>query len=360
MNKVSIISFTKTNNMNNIFDKNLKINRDNILEPFINLKKIFFEKGIEINTDDITDIRNSSSSIFLRLDLLRILKCVFYKKKSIYIQFEPPVISPLHSKKNMRKIQGLFDIILTWNDDLVDNKKFFKFYFPMPENVNPNDLVPFSEKKLLTNISGNKLIKRKNELYSKRIEAIRYFEASDSEFEFYGTGWSKENYSSYKGEIDSKLEVLKKYKFSLCYENESEMNGLISEKIFDCFYAKTVPIFWGAKNIEDYIPKKCYIDFREFESYEELEKYISEMSIQEYGTRIDSIRKYLNSSNFGKHSSDYFAETIYNALNGIEGNKSLIKAVYSLLYYSIFISIEKVILLLKKLLRIFVKVSSVK
>ena len=40
--------------------------------------------------------------------------------------------------------------------------------------------------------------------------------------------------------------------------------GYISEKIFDCFFAGTVPLYLGAPDIEDYIPADTFIDLRQF------------------------------------------------------------------------------------------------
>lgn len=317
---VSVIPFYKQWGNNKLFDRNF--GRDNALEPYIKLKEYLFNKGYEINTEDINKVDESYQTIFLRLDIKKIFKTILCKKKSIYIQFEPPVIMPIHSIENMRKIGGLFDVILTWNDDLVDNIKFFKFYFPMPNQSNKIEYIPFRQKKMLTNISGYKLSKRKNELYSKRIEAIRYFEKNaKDDFEFYGVGWNSNDYPSYKGKVENKLDILKNYKFSLCYENECGLNGLISEKIFDCFYARTIPIFWGAENIDEYIPKKCYIDKREYSSYEELHNYLINMTEEEYNERINEIEIYLKSESFKKHSPEYFAETVYKNIKNCELRK---------------------------------------
>jgi hypothetical protein len=63
---------------------------------------------------------------------------------------------------------------------------------------------------------------------------------------------------------------LEKYKFSICYENARDTPGYITEKIFDCFFAGCVPIYWGANNITDHIPKECFIDKRDFEDYKVL------------------------------------------------------------------------------------------
>ena len=39
--------------------------------------------------------------------------------------------------------------------------------------------------------------------------------------------------------------------FSICIENSNQKN-LFTEKLIDCFITKTVPIFWGCKNIGDF------------------------------------------------------------------------------------------------------------
>lgn len=316
MKKISVIPFYNSMNQNKIFSKEAIYNF-----PYV-LKNFFLKYNYELNTYELVD--KPEIYIFFGLSTKEIIKSFIYKKKSIYIQFEPPVVMPIHSIGNMRKLGNLFDVVLTWNDDLVDNKKFFKFHFPMPKQSEEIEKVSFNNKKLLTNISGYKLSKRKNELYSKRIEAIRYFEKNaKNDFEFYGMGWSKEENPSYIGKVDSKIDVLKNYKFSLCYENEEGLNGLISEKIFDCFYARTIPIFWGAENIDKYVPSECYIDKREFDTYEDLHKYLINMTEEEYNNRIDSIEEYLKSQEFAKHSSEYFAETVYENLKESKFNRNI-------------------------------------
>ena len=44
----------------------------------------------------------------------------------------------------------------------------------------------------------------------------------------------------------------------------SDTPGYMTEKIWDSFKAKTVPVYWGASNIEEYVPKNCFIDYRDF------------------------------------------------------------------------------------------------
>ena len=38
----------------------------------------------------------------------------------------------------------------------------------------------------------------------------------------------------------------------------------MTERMFNCFKAKTIPIYIGCYNIEEHVPKDLFIDFREF------------------------------------------------------------------------------------------------
>ncbi len=55
------------------------------------------------------------------------------------------------------------------------------------------------------------------------------------------------------------LNVFNKYKFILCFEN-SYADGYITEKIFNCFFAKTIPIYKGDPNVKNYFMPTSFID----------------------------------------------------------------------------------------------------
>jgi hypothetical protein len=55
------------------------------------------------------------------------------------------------------------------------------------------------------------------------------------------------------------ITIFNKYKFILCIEN-SIGEGYITEKIFNCFFAKSIPIFIGTNDINLFINKKSFID----------------------------------------------------------------------------------------------------
>jgi hypothetical protein len=146
-----------------------------------------------------------------------------------------------------------FKRVYTWNDDLVDNKKFFKFYYPALQPMQ-TDLPSFESRKLLTQTVG----------------------AHD---------------------------LLKQYKFAVCYEDMHDVKGYVTEKIFNCFAAGTIPIYWGASNITDYIPKECFIDRRDFKDFEAVMDYIQGADAQAY---INNIKAFLESDQAKLFSKELF------------------------------------------------------
>ena len=303
------------------------INRDNCMYPFWLLKQEFLKNGYDLSTQDINSIENSQ--IIIYNEMPAIMPKENDKNKSYLLIFESELIRPDNWDLEKHKY---FNKIFTWNDDIVDYKKYYKINFAqnIPKTIN-KDL--FKKEKLFVLIAGNKRSTHSLELYSKRLEAIRWFEINHpKDFDFYGIGWDKykiknryinfffqklglsklfrPNFTNYKGMVRSKKEVLEKYRFSICYENARDIRGYITEKIFDCFFAGCVPIYWGASNITKYIPKECFVDKRNFDSYEELFAYIKNIDNQEYKRYLDSIEEFLSGEKSCQFSSDFFVKTI--------------------------------------------------
>jgi hypothetical protein len=172
---------------------------------------------------------------------------------------------------------------------------------------------PFEKKKFCTMIARKLKSGHPNELYSERVKAIVFFEGK--EFDLYGTGWSRKKYKNYRGAVDDKMAVLKEYKFSICYENTRDLKGYISEKIFDCFAAGVVPVYWGASNVTDYIPAECFIDRRKFKDNGELYAFLKAMKKEEYEKYILSAEAFLKSEKAQVFTGKYFAETFMQIVN---------------------------------------------
>lgn len=319
---------------NIIFDlTNKDINRDNYAYSHYFLKVSAKQKGIDISTLDINT--REQSDLVIYHDILNENSFSSFSAKKWLILFESEVISPKNWDRNKHVF---FDKIFTWDDRLVDDEKYFKINFAhkFPENRDLYRKVSdeFSNKKLCTLIAGNKKVNHSLELYSERDKAIRWFESNAiNDFDLYGVGWGLsiprnkyirfltsrcerikkifcDPYPSYKGRVESKIDVLRQYKFAICYENAQMIPGYITEKIFDCFFAGCVPVYWGAPNITDHIPENCFIDRRNFNTHEELYFYIKNMDEGEYVEIQKNIENYI----FSEKSDPYRAETFANTL----------------------------------------------
>jgi len=298
-----------------------KNNRDGYTYRWFALLEKFRNKNILLNTFQSCDETK-------QFDILienGIQGCSHNKKYLLII--ESPHVRPQDWNKNKHKE---YQKVFCWDDELVDDKKYLKlnYAFDIPKTI-PKQ---FDGKKLCCTIAGNKSANHPDELYTKRVEFIRWFEKYyPNEFDLYGTSWDqyrfghsflgkvlnkikplrkKNLFPSYKGMVDSKFETMKNYKFSICYENIKDQSGYITEKIFDSFFAGCVPIYWGAKNITEHIPKECFIDKREFDSFEEIYQFLKNMDEKTYMSYLEAIEEFLNSSKADPFRAERFADTI--------------------------------------------------
>lgn len=300
-----------------LFLKNRIFEIDNGNNIFFNFKKRLQKYNIDINTIDIEKEGLIHRYVYCdipypwEIDYWR--KIIQNKEKNILFCFESPLINPFN---HLRFLGKYFRRIYTWNDNLVDNKKYFKLHIPQLNScINTKELA-YNKKSFLVMVNANKtapsLFKLispfKKDLYIERIKAIEFFENKD--LYLYGKGWNNEKrwnlkekifgfkkFSSYRGEIDNKIQLISKFKFSLCFENCSAP-GYVTEKIIDCLKARSIPIYWGAPNILDYIAKDCFIDFRKFQSYEELFNYLVNIDEKKYNIYTSNIENLLSNKKF--------------------------------------------------------------
>ena len=71
------------------------------------------------------------------------------------------------------------------------------------------------------------------------------------------------------------------------------MAGYVTEKIFDCLYARTVPVYLGAPDIDALIPSEVYVDMRQFDSYETMYEHIAGMSADAWQRKREAGRTFL-------------------------------------------------------------------
>ena len=298
---------------------------DNFLYGLYLLKERFKHCNIDLSTQDIN---SPSESKFIIYNEMPRTRDILPNKDNYLLISESEVIRPDNWNINNHKY---FKKIFTWNDNFVDNKRYFKINFSskIPTNLN----FDLSKKnKFCAMIAGHKFKSHPLELYTERLKAIRWFEQNHPEdFDLYGIGWDryyfkgtfaklnrlklltkllKPEYPSYRGAVEAKKPVLQKYKFAICYENARDIPGYITEKIFDCFFAGCVPVYWGAPNVTEHIPTDTFIDKRNFKTYNELYSYLKNMPNKEYLEYLDAIKNFVQSDKIYPFSAEYFAERI--------------------------------------------------
>ena len=115
--------------------------------------------------------------------------------------------------------------------------------------------------------------------------------------------------TTYRGVVADKAATLAGYTFSLCFEN-SILEGWVTEKIFDCFYSGTIPIYLGAPDIHDWVPPDCFVDARTFSGYDELRSYLRGLSPAAIEAYREAARDFVRSDRYRPFTKDAFADLI--------------------------------------------------
>lgn len=288
---------------------------DPINLPYLKLKQNFKNLGHScIIAKNLEQLQEADNIVFFNVQphiLQQVIRSYPRTNKILYI-WEPPVIDPAGFDKSYHKY---FSRILTWDDSIVDNDKYHKFFYTCDFKMVDNP-VPFEKRKFCTLISSDRGSGHKSELYTERKNTIEYFEKFHPEdFEFYGRLWPKDKYRTYRGEVSDKVDHLKNYKFSICYENMKDIKGYISEKIFDCFLAGCVPVYWGADNIEQFIPANCFVDRRKFKTNEELYSHLSSIDKSQFEQYLENMKVFFKSEKGYNFSMDNFTQILLRACN---------------------------------------------
>jgi hypothetical protein len=284
----------------------LVANRDGVLLPFSRLRATLDEQGLGLETADrlFAPSEVPAPADYYSLGITENFKQLVQTQRArlrAFVIYEPPVVAP-HLYRLLPELTRHFEHVYVHNvhgDGYslagVDQTRLRKLYFPQPfADVLEAHWGRRDRLNKLVVINGNKRPKSKaKELYSKRIEGVAQL-ARRGAVDLYGHGWGQAllkvgrfRYVLYppaflhrktlasvnRGPCGSKYETLSRYKFCLCFEN-MEMDGYITEKLIDCLYAGTVPVYWGAPDITDHVPAECFIDFRQFRSYDDLWAYL--------------------------------------------------------------------------------------
>lgn len=178
------------------------------------------------------------------------------------------------------------------------------------------------KKTYVSYIKATNSLFRFEDLYEKRIKAILHF-SNVKGFALFGTLWNEENGLNRKYfeavkkldpvKIDDKHATLAKYKFNLCFEN-CVFPGYVTEKIFDCLLAGTIPVYFGAPDVEKYLPNGCFLNYQDYNSFSTLQKALEGMTAEKANSYLESGKQFLQSNEFNKFTITHFAKLINDIL----------------------------------------------
>ena len=270
---------------------------------------------------------------------LQKLKKSGYRGGLFLIVFESELIIPDNWSPEVR---SRYSKVFSWEDPgkNEDSPDLIPYFWPNPFELKETPL-PFAEKnKLCVLMASNKWKRRPKELYTERFRAILWYMKNHPEdFDLYGYDWNIsagkkivehirnairrlkgtqirpiDVSSVYRGNTPIKKDVLRNYKYCICYENAENIPGYVTEKIFDCFIAGVVPVYLGWDGIVDYVPPETMIDRKKFNSYEELHEFLVSIDEREYQEYIDAIKKFLSSEDAIKFDVNTFADVLIEGM----------------------------------------------
>lgn len=323
---------------------------DRLQAPWAHVRDYFQSRGIPVQTAEYLPAPGSTKNIYVSVGMPEGYRKLAHREDvvlSAFFALECPVVEP-RIYAALPEVQQHFRRLFSWSDSHslehftrapLDLKRFF---WPQSFDAVHEEIWSNTNRQFLVMINSNKLPRVFwNELYTERMRAVEFFSRT-GDIDLYGMGWNdpparvgstwtpytfKRIYRAaqrvwdrihpdpllaaarrvYRGRAGSKSRTLGNYRFALCYEN-SVIKGWITEKIFDCFFAGAVPVYWGAPDIAEYVPPECFIDRRKFADHRELRDYLHSLSDREVQAYRAHARKFIESESFHRFSKNAFLD----------------------------------------------------
>ena len=320
-----------------------------IARCFMTLREHLTARGVSVHTADRLPAEiGPDPKVYVSFGMLRDYRRVA-ERGDVTLSAIIITESPINDSAFYRRVgeaQTYFKRIFSCSDDPALERFFGSrldtqpFRWPTNQHGIHESLWDRADRDFMVMINMNKLPRVDwNELFTERMRAVEYF-AQYGEVDLYGVGWDRPSMrvgstwlpgtvrrvqdqlrviwdrvqpdprlviarKVYKGQLDTKFETLASYNFALCFEN-TLLKGWVTEKIFECFFFGTIPIYLGATDIEDLVPPECYVDMRRFPSYDELRSYLKSLGEEDIRRYKQNARNFLDSPRFRPFSEDVF------------------------------------------------------
>ena len=324
-----------------------------VLAPYLYLQEWMRERGVTVRTADALDRGEAlgEHNIYVSMGMRRRYPSLVGRDDvtlSAFLALEAPIVEPklyLALDDASRAFRRMLSFSTTDALRPFLSARVAVEQFQIPQSfdaVHEEIWAARGGRKMVTIINANKLPRIDTyELYRERLRAIEFFERH-GEIDLYGTGWDGPPFRmgetwipgtvrraqrrltaawqrlrppallpaagrAWRGVADDKATTLGRYRFAICFEN-MELEGYITEKLFDCLYSGTVPVYLGAPDIERWVPGECFIDMRRFSGYEDLREFMHSLGPAEVEAYREAGRAFIGSDRFRPFSRLAFAE----------------------------------------------------
>lgn len=197
---------------------------------------------INCTHSDNSLLRENEMNILLSTENIGLPERTWYIFRNTFGRINPMVDLYIHN-----------DVSNKSNDIIPTVYKRIEYFQSIERQIlnSPSLCTPFSEKLFCLFVSknklnGNKLIILNNLSKLGKIDVISMYDHILQD---------KTCYNSLE-----MLEIFNKYKFIISFEN-SHTDGYITEKIFNVFLSKSIPIYDGAPDINNFINKQSFIQY---------------------------------------------------------------------------------------------------
>ena len=294
-------------NLSNEADRHWITNsRYSSIKSYDKFIKYFFPDTVNVSIDNnnfkycILNLNTSSNDITYKDNIIYILICVencyahYYELYYKYGMFGNKNIKIFFYNHIDKIIQTDEYIAIPIIYNQID---YFNKYY---NDIKPIIITQFKDKKFCLFVSNNRFRSDIKGKIKDFLQSINHCDTIDI----------------YKPQLSNKscyhsielMNVFNQYNFIFACEN-SLSDGYITEKIFNCFFSRTIPIYNGCESINDYFNKNSFINTNDINNLHTLRDNITKLMNDEnlYNKVInyDKINKLYNNENYKMKFKDF-------------------------------------------------------
>tara|TARA_R110000822_G_scaffold7114_2_gene29355 strand:- start:594 stop:1496 length:903 start_codon:yes stop_codon:yes gene_type:complete len=235
----------------------------------------------------VYDKKDGNHISFFVNDAIRNSKEYESEIKIAYISENRAILNSLPAQRNnyifLENNHDDFDYVATYDDFLIQNMPEKSLVVPYNTTfIWPEERQQiYNKTRLYSYVTSTKSYTKQQQF---RVNLLKKFKVSQSKKspDLFGRGHNPMPESRL-----GKYLSLKDYAFSINIENMIQDN-YFSEKIIDCFLCGTIPIYFGARKINDFFNPRGILTF---DNESDLDYIIDNISLDLYQDRIEAVRE---------------------------------------------------------------------